>query len=123
MNHSENIDHDAVLRARTLLLGSGGITVHQEADTYRILALVSPATYLPCLARTLLTFGHQKLENPELSLSVLTEAVAAARRMDGSEPNRAALLTDTLDACRHALYTLGRRSEPSPLRSSTCAHM
>ncbi|MGW4227815.1 hypothetical protein ACWEF9_00760 [Streptomyces sp. NPDC004980] len=111
MNHSENIDHDAVLRARTLLLGSGGITVHQEADAYRILARVSPATYLPRLARTLLTFSYRGLEKPELRLSVLTEAVAAARRMDGAEPNRAALLTDTLDACRHELYTLGRRAE------------
>ncbi|WP_405812132.1 hypothetical protein OG524_31660 [Streptomyces sp. NBC_01520] len=69
MNHSENIDHDAVLRARTLLLGSGGITVPHEADAYRILARVSPATHLPHLARTLLTFSYLKLEKPELRLS------------------------------------------------------
>ncbi|WP_405387123.1 hypothetical protein OG596_04510 [Streptomyces sp. NBC_01102] len=68
MNHSENIDHDAVLRARTLLLGSGGITVPHEADAYRI-PRVSPATHLPRLARTLLTFSYLKLEKPELRLS------------------------------------------------------
>ncbi|MFE4332092.1 hypothetical protein ACFRQM_22530 [Streptomyces sp. NPDC056831] len=57
MNHSENVDQDAVLRARTMLLGSGGLSVEQEIEAYRVLAGVSPLTYLPKLSEALVGDG------------------------------------------------------------------
>ncbi|MFE6037340.1 hypothetical protein [Streptomyces sp. NPDC056452] len=41
MNHSENVDHDAVLRARMLLLGSGRINI-DESRTYLFVDRVRP---------------------------------------------------------------------------------
>lgn len=111
MNHAENVDHDAVLRARMLLLGSGRINIDEEIDAYRVLARVSPAVYLPRLARKLLTYGYPELQDPAALLVLRTEAAAAARGMDRAEPKRAELLTQALQACRHELYALGRRKE------------
>ncbi|WP_406390693.1 hypothetical protein [Streptomyces sp. NBC_00887] len=89
MNYAENVDHDAVLRARMLLLGSGRITIDEEIDAYRVLARVSPAVYLPRLASELVTYGYRELQDPELRLALRTEAAAAARAMDRAEPRRA----------------------------------
>ncbi|MFD9498033.1 hypothetical protein [Streptomyces sp. NPDC060035] len=111
MNHAENVDHDAVLRARVLLLGSGRINIDEEIDAYRVLARVSPAVYLPRLATKLLTYGYPELQDPAALLALGTEAAAAARGMDRAEPNRTILLTRALQACRHELYILGRRKE------------
>ncbi|MFC9245693.1 hypothetical protein ACFT7S_17230 [Streptomyces sp. NPDC057136] len=111
MNHCENVDHDAVLRARTLLLGSGTINIHEEIDAYRVLAGVSPVVHLPRLARALVKFGTSEPRNPATRLPVLTEAAAAARRMDEAEPKRAALLGEVLEACREELLTLGRNED------------
>ncbi|MFD3655226.1 hypothetical protein [Streptomyces sp. NPDC058620] len=111
MNHCENVDHDAVLRARALLLGSGTINIHEEVDAYRVLVGVSPAVYLPRLARALLTFGTSEPRNPATRLPVLTEAAAAARRMDEAEPKRAALLSEVLEACKEELLAPGRTED------------
>lgn len=111
MNHAENVDHDAVLRARMLLLGSGRINIDEEIDAYRVLARVSPAVYLPRLASELVNYGYRELRDPELRLALRTGAAAAARAMDRAEPKRAELLTRALRACRHELYILGRRKE------------
>lgn len=111
MNHAENVDQDAVLRARMLLLGSGRINIDEEVDAYRVLARVSPAVYLPRLATKLLTYGYPELQDPAARLALRTEAAAAARGMDRSEPKRAELLRLALRACRHELYILGRRKE------------
>ncbi|MCX5416089.1 hypothetical protein [Streptomyces sp. NBC_00059] len=111
MNHCENVDHDRVLRARTLLLGSGTINVHEEIDAYRVLTGVSPVVYLPRLARALLEFGTSGAGNPATRLPVLTEAAAAAERMDAAEPGRAPLLLEILEACREELHALGRTEE------------
>lgn len=111
MNHTENVDQDAILRARVLLLGSGRINIDEEIEAYRTLAQVSPAVYLPRLARQLVTYGYRELQDPEACLALHTEASTAARRMDRAEPGRVELLTRALSACRHELYRLGRRKD------------
>ncbi|MFC8225055.1 hypothetical protein [Streptomyces sp. NPDC057287] len=111
MNHSESVDQNAVLRARTLLLGSGTINIHEAVDAYRLLAEVSPAVYLPRLAQALLEFGTADPRNPETRLTVVTEAAAAARRMEPAEPRRAALLRKALEACEQELTVLGRTEQ------------
>lgn len=117
MNHSENVDHESVLRARAILLGSGRIGLHEEIRAYRVLAQVGPLTYLPKLARALLMLSHQEFRNqPEIRLNLTAEALAAVRRLDASEPKRTELLIDTLNDYQRQLYTLGRRAEGFAVR-------
>ncbi|MER5633459.1 hypothetical protein [Streptomyces nitrosporeus] len=111
MNHVEHVGHDAVLRARTLLLGSGTINVHEEIDAYRVLTRVSPAVYLPRLAQALLEYGDVNPRDPDTRLAVVTEAADAARRMDATEPRRQGLLAWALHACREELHALGKEKE------------
>ncbi|MFF5920733.1 hypothetical protein ACFY8C_20670 [Streptomyces flavochromogenes] len=113
MNHSENVDHDAVLRARTMLLGSGRPSWRQEVEAYRVLAEVSPAAYLPKLAATLTSYrnNHWRTARPEVELACHAEAADAARRIDRGEPNRTEVLCWTLDSYRRTLLTAGRRAE------------
>ncbi|MFJ8864297.1 hypothetical protein ACIRD6_00810 [Streptomyces sp. NPDC102473] len=111
MNHWESVDHHAVLRARTLLLGSGTINIHEAVDAYRLLAVVSPAVYLPRLAQALLEYGTADPRNPDTRLAVVTEAASAARRMEAAEPRRGPLLRKALEACEQELTVLGRTEE------------
>ncbi|MEU8444850.1 hypothetical protein AB0F05_30755, partial [Streptomyces microflavus] len=53
MNHSGKFDQDDIVRARNVLLASGRRTPLEEVDAYRVLSRVSPAPYLPLLARAL----------------------------------------------------------------------
>ncbi|MFF1460379.1 hypothetical protein [Streptomyces sp. NPDC058330] len=115
MNHRENVGHEAVLRARVLLLGSGTITIHEQIDAYRVLARVSPAVHLPRLAQALLDYATSVPRDPETHLTVVTEAADAARRMDVSEPRRSELLPVALEACRRELLALGREKEAAVL--------
>ncbi|HBF81040.1 MAG TPA: hypothetical protein DD420_14265 [Streptomyces sp.] len=115
MNHRENVGHDAVLRARILLLGSGTITIHEQIDAYRVLARVSPAVHLPRLAQALLDYATSVPRDPETHLAVVTEAAEAARRMDVAEPRRSKLLSAALEACRRELLALGREEEAAVL--------
>ncbi|MEU2076537.1 hypothetical protein [Streptomyces sp. NPDC013489] len=113
MNHSEKIDHDAVLRARTMLLGSDRLSWRQQVEAYRVLAEVSPAAYLPKLADALTSYrnNHWRTARPEVELACHTEAADAARRIDHGEPNRTEVLCRTLDSYRRTLLTAGRRAE------------
>ncbi|MFE4618233.1 hypothetical protein ACFRJ7_19265 [Streptomyces sp. NPDC056747] len=114
MNHSENVDHDAVLRARTMLLGSEQLSVVQLVEAYRVLAKVSPAAYLPKLAGALTSYGYEVQRvgrAPGAGLALYMEAVEAARRIDAAEPNRAKVLGDTLGSYERALFGAGRRAE------------
>ncbi|MFC9620622.1 hypothetical protein ACFTXM_11665 [Streptomyces sp. NPDC056930] len=113
MNHSENVDQDAVLRARTMLLGSGGLSVEQEIDAYRVLAEVSPLTYMPKLSKALVSFGYapEFRDRPDIQLALHAEAVAAARRIGAEEPKRTELLIGALTPYQRLLYTAGRRAE------------
>ncbi|WP_435973287.1 hypothetical protein [Streptomyces sp. Qhu_M48] len=112
MNTSGKIDHDAVLRARTMLLGSGGLGLSQEVWAYRVLVTVGPATYLPKLARALVSYGYRAGDRDlEGRLALHAEAVGVARRVDAAAPGRTEVLCAALDAYQHTLLLAGRRAE------------
>ncbi|MFE5489436.1 hypothetical protein ACFQ7Z_05660 [Streptomyces virginiae] len=104
------INHDAVLRARVLLLGSGMLGLREQVDAYRVLAEVSPKAYLPKLVDALLLTSYRS-RVPEVDLALTTEAVEAARRIEAGVPTRAERLCRALDAHQRALFALGRRAE------------
>ncbi|MFB7675404.1 hypothetical protein ACFC26_28735 [Kitasatospora purpeofusca] len=104
------IDHDAVLRARVLLLGSGRLWPEDLVGAYRVLAEVSPRVYGPKLVDTLLTLCYQS-RDPKVDLGLSEEAYRAARRLEAGEPGRAERLCRALDAYQASLFALGRRAE------------
>jgi tetratricopeptide (TPR) repeat protein len=113
MDHTGEVDQDAVRRARTMLLGSARPSVRQQVEAYRVLSAVSPLTYLPKLTRALLSYGYapEVRDRPEARLARHAEAAATARRIDSGEPNRTELLVSALSAYRYELYAAGRRAE------------
>ncbi|MFC8200813.1 hypothetical protein ACFUTV_36280 [Streptomyces sp. NPDC057298] len=113
MDHTENVDQDAVLRARTMLLGSGRPDVGRQVEAYRVLSAVSPLTYLPKLTEALLSYGYapEVRDLPDVRLARYAEAAAAARRIDAGEHNRTELLVRALSAYRRELCAAGRRAE------------
>ncbi|MEV6677924.1 hypothetical protein AB0N09_13795 [Streptomyces erythrochromogenes] len=113
MDHSGKVDQDDVVRARSILLASAPPTPREEVDAYRVLARVSPAAYLPPLSRALLGLSYYTgtgRKHPDC-LALREEALAAARTVDRSEPSRARVLYEALDACQRELYDLGRHGE------------
>ncbi|MCX4684365.1 hypothetical protein OG401_08570 [Kitasatospora purpeofusca] len=104
------IDHDAVLRARVLLLGSGRLWPEDLVAAYRVLAEVSPRVYGPKLVDTLLTLCYQS-RDPKVDLALSEEAYRAARRLEAGEPGRAERLRRALNAYQASLFALGRRAE------------
>ncbi|MFD6230254.1 hypothetical protein ACFWFZ_25790 [Streptomyces sp. NPDC060232] len=104
------INHDAVLRARVLLLGSGQPSLREEVDAYRVLAEVSPKAYLPKLVDALLLTSY-RCRHPKVELALTTEAVGAARSIEADVPTRAERLCRALDAYQRVLLALGRRAE------------
>ncbi|MCX4539484.1 hypothetical protein [Streptomyces sp. NBC_01565] len=112
MNHSANISHEAVLRARVALLGSEALPLRQQVAAYRLLAQVSPLVYLPLLAQALRVYSpHEFAHRPETALALRAESVAAARRMYAVEPERAQLLVDSLVAYAEQLAVMDRAAE------------
>lgn len=103
------IDHDAVLRARVLLLGSGRLSLLEQVHAYRVLAEVSPKAYLPKLVDALLSMSYRS-RNPEVDLALGAEAVEATRKIAGAVA-RTERLCRALDVYQAALFALGRRSE------------
>ncbi|WP_316311570.1 hypothetical protein, partial [Clavibacter michiganensis] len=101
------VDQDSVVRARNILLASGRRTPREEVDACRVLARVSPAAYLPRLARALrhLSYAREYRDRPEDRLALCEEAVAAARALDPAHPKYAEVVYDALDGCQRALYT------------------
>ncbi|MET7700531.1 hypothetical protein [Streptomyces sp. NPDC005485] len=114
----EDVDQDAVLRARTVLLGSGRPTRRQEVEACRVLARVSPATYLPRLSKALIYLGfsdeYRKLGEAQLAL--YEEAVEVARAVDPSDPQHTDLLMNALRWKQHQLFELARRPEGLAVR-------
>ncbi|MFB7216015.1 hypothetical protein [Streptomyces sp. NPDC056255] len=104
------IDHDAVLRARVLLLGSGRLSLLEQVHAYRVLAEVSPKAYLPKLVDALLSMSYHS-RDPEVDLVLAAEAVEAGRRIEAGAPARAERLRRALDVHQSALFALGRRAE------------
>ncbi|MFD5750750.1 hypothetical protein [Streptomyces sp. NPDC127033] len=104
------IDHDAVLRARVLLLGSGQPSRAELVGAYRVLAEVSPQAYMPKLVDALLALRHES-RDPKVDLALAAEASRAARRIEAGAPNRAERLHRALDAHQASLFVLGHRAE------------
>ncbi|MFI9724550.1 hypothetical protein ACIHFE_33815 [Streptomyces sp. NPDC052396] len=104
------IDHDAVLRARVLLLGSGRPSRAELTVAYRVLAEVSPKAYVPKLVDALLALRHES-RDPKVDVALAAEATRAARRIEVGAPNRAERLRRALDAYQASLFALGRRVE------------
>ncbi|MEU9503165.1 hypothetical protein [Streptomyces sp. NPDC048196] len=123
MNRSGKVDQDAIVRARDVLLASGGRTLREEVDAYRVLAQVSPAAYLPLLARALqrLSYDSGAGDKHAARLALCQEAVAAARSIDPAETVRADVLYGALDTCQRELYSLGRRAEGLAMRAEMLA--
>ncbi|MER5945305.1 hypothetical protein ABT127_04525 [Streptomyces sp. NPDC001904] len=103
-------DHDAVLRARVLLLGTGRLGLLEEVNAYRVLAEVSPKAYLPKFVGALLLMSY-RTRDPEVSLLLTGEAVEAVRRIEAGTPRREERFRDALDAHQRALFAVGRRDE------------
>ncbi|EME99539.1 hypothetical protein J7W19_06295 [Streptomyces mobaraensis NBRC 13819 = DSM 40847] len=104
------IDHDAVLRARVLLLGSGRLSLPEQVGAYRVLAEVNAKAYAPKLVDALLWMSYES-RDPAAILALTAEAVEAGRRMEAGTPNRAERLCRALDAYQSALFAVGRRAE------------
>ncbi|MFD7629237.1 hypothetical protein ACFV7Q_24960 [Streptomyces sp. NPDC059851] len=111
MNHSANINHDAVLRARVSLLGSGKPTVRQRVAAYRVLVQVSPLAYLSRLAVDLIKYSGEFADRPEIVRALRAESVSAARRLCELESGRERLLVSSLTALRDQLNLMDRREE------------
>lgn len=111
------------MRARNVLLASGRRTAREEVGAYRILAQVSPASYLPRLVKALLrmTYDTSSGRKHPASLALHEEAVAVARSIDPAETARADLLYEALDGCQRELYDLGRRAEGLAMRAEMLA--
>ncbi|MEU9235240.1 hypothetical protein [Streptomyces subrutilus] len=123
MSHSEKIDQDDILRARSLLLAGTHPAPREQVDAYRVLAQVSPAAYLPLLVRALhsLSYGGTRRGKHPASLALSEEAVAAARAIDPAEPSRGDVLYDALDTCQRELYEADRPTEGLALRAEMLA--
>ncbi|MFI8887959.1 hypothetical protein [Streptomyces sp. NPDC053813] len=123
MNHSGKVDQDDIMRARNVLLASGRRTPREEVDAYRVLAQVSPASYLPLLARALqrLSYDTGTGKKHAACLALCEEAVAAARAIDPAEPARADVLYGALNSCQRELYDLGRRAAGLAMRAEMLA--
>ncbi|MEV6164838.1 hypothetical protein AB0L71_23510 [Streptomyces sp. NPDC052052] len=123
MNHTGKVDQDDIMRARNVLLASGRRTAREEVDAYRVLSQVSPASYLPLLAKALqrLSYDTSFGKKHPACLSLREEAVAAARSIDPAEPARADVLYEALNTCRRELYSVGRRAEGLAMRAEMLA--
>ncbi|MGW6822504.1 hypothetical protein [Streptomyces sp. NPDC055005] len=112
MNPSAHINHDAVLRARVALLGSGKPSLDQRVAAYRVLAQVSPLAYLPLLTIALGKYARREfVGRPDIALALHAESVAAARRLCALEPERVELLVHSLTLYREQLIHMDRQEE------------
>ncbi|MFI5759916.1 hypothetical protein ACIA8F_03125 [Streptomyces sp. NPDC051563] len=121
MDHSGKVDQDDIVRARNVLLSSGRLYPRDKVDAYRVLAQVSPAAYLPLLARALQHLSYQGGRVHPAALALCEEAVAAARAIDPAEPARGDVLYEALDTCQRELYRAGRRAEGLAMRAEMLA--
>ncbi|MET8980362.1 hypothetical protein ABZX85_32630 [Streptomyces sp. NPDC004539] len=113
MGNSKSVDQDAVLRARTTLLGSGRRSLREEVQAYRVLAQVSPRAYLGKLATALVSYSYARefQGRPEIVFALCAEAVEAAREIGVEEPQQTEVLVRALGAYERELFAAGRREE------------
>ncbi|WP_308401394.1 hypothetical protein [Streptomyces sp. AP-93] len=109
------------MRARNVLLSSGRLYPRDKVDVYRVLAQVSPAAYLPLLAKALQHLSYEGGRTHPAALALCEEAVAAARAIDPAEPARADVLYEALNTCQRELYGAGRRVEGLAMRAEMLA--
>ncbi|MFD9355463.1 hypothetical protein [Streptomyces sp. NPDC060031] len=122
MNPTENINHDAVLRARVALLESGTVPVRRQVAAYRVLVQVSPLAYLPPLAVALFGYSREEFTHrPAIALALRAESVAAARRMCALEPERTQLLLTSLIHYREQLALMDRPGELAAVEAEMTA--
>uniref|UniRef100_A0AAU2VPG1 Tetratricopeptide repeat protein n=1 Tax=Streptomyces sp. NBC_00008 TaxID=2903610 RepID=A0AAU2VPG1_9ACTN len=123
MNQLRKVDQDDIVRARNVLLASGRRTPGEEVDAYRVLAQVSPVSYLPLLASALqrLSYDDGSCKRHASCLALCEEAVAVARSIDPAEPGRADVLYRALDTFQRELYRVGRHTEGLALRAEMLA--
>ncbi|MGC5397577.1 hypothetical protein ACPXCP_17745 [Streptomyces sp. DT20] len=123
MNQPRKVDQDDIVRARNVLLASGRRTPSEEVDAYRVLAQVSPVSYLPLLASALqrLSYDGGSGKRHASCLALCEEAVAVARSIDPAEPGRADVLYRALDTFQGELYRVGRHTEGLALRAEMLA--
>ncbi|MEU8777910.1 hypothetical protein [Streptomyces sp. NPDC048606] len=121
MNSSGNVDHDAVLRARTTLLGSGTLSPLDEIEAYRVLADVSPLTYRPKLVRALMRRGGapEFWHRPDVRLALYGRAADAARDLDTAYGQREVLLFEALDRLQRELFAADRHEEARAVRAES----
>ncbi|MQY13349.1 hypothetical protein SRB5_34950 [Streptomyces sp. RB5] len=113
MNRPEEVDQDDLLHARLQLLASGRKDPRDLLPAYRVLARAYPQSFLPRLAKALRSRSYDREfeTRPDIVLSLRAEAADAARRIDPTEPRRAALLIDVLSSYQFALFQQGHRTE------------
>ncbi|WNI29238.1 hypothetical protein [Streptomyces sp. ITFR-6] len=123
MNQLRKVDQDDIVRARNVLLASGHRTPSEKVDAYRVLAHVSPVSYLPLLASALqhLSYDGRSGKRHASCLALCEEAVAVARSIDPAEPGRADVLYQALDRFQRELYRVGRHTEGLALRAEMLA--
>ncbi|MFE4633193.1 hypothetical protein ACFRJ1_07410 [Streptomyces sp. NPDC056773] len=122
MNPTENINHDAVLRARVALLGSGTLPVRERVAAFRVLVQVSPLAYLPLLAVALFEYSRQEFAHrPGIALALRAESVGAARRMCALEPGETQLLLSALVHYREQLLLTERPEELAAVEAEMSA--
>ncbi|MFD6889211.1 hypothetical protein [Streptomyces sp. NPDC059957] len=122
MNPTENINHDAVLRARVALLGSGTLPVRERVAAYRVLVQVSPLAYLPLLAAALFVYSRQEfVHRPGIALALRAESVGAARRMCTLDPEETQLLLTALVHYREQLLLMERPEELAAVEAEMSA--
>ncbi|MGW5344930.1 hypothetical protein [Streptomyces sp. NPDC004050] len=113
MNHSANINHHAVLRARVSLLESEKPPVRRRVAAYRVLVQVSPLAYLSRLAVDLIKYSREFADRPEIALALRVESVDAARRLCELESGRQRVLLGSLASLRDQLNLMERGEEAS----------
>ncbi|MFD6875881.1 MULTISPECIES: hypothetical protein [unclassified Streptomyces] len=112
MDHTAQINHDAVLRARVALLESGTLPVRRQVAAYRVLVRVSPLAYLPRLVGALYEYSRQEFpDRPAIALALRAEGLSAARRMCALEAGWEELLAAALAGHREQLALMGRDAE------------
>lgn len=92
------MNHDEVLRARMLLLGSGELSTAERLRAYRVLVHVSPAVYRTKLSRLLVKLAARS--GPEARAALLAEAVTVAEGLAERDPLRTDVLGAALRAAR-----------------------
>ncbi|WP_424217285.1 hypothetical protein ACN20G_34950 (plasmid) [Streptomyces sp. BI20] len=104
------VDHEEVMWARLLLLGSRQPSSDELVRAYRVLARVGPRAYAPKLVAALIKRWYE-IGDPRTTEGLAAEAVRVARAVEGEAPKGTRDLHWALKVHQKSLYALGRRAE------------